>query len=113
MVEVLRRENWRVSQHVTCQHQPLTRTTFDHYHSTSTTAPATMAPPQATTTMAATTTTTTEVQDADAPQAPGMLFLSLFSYPTNSYLQLDYAYGTRMANTTTMPGTMKRDDHHT
>ena len=34
-----------------------------------------MAPPQATKTMAATTTITTEVRDADAPRAPGMLFL--------------------------------------
>ena len=85
---------------------------FDHHRSTSTSAPATTAPPQTTTTIAATTTTTTtEARDADTSRAPGMFFLSLFSYPTNSYLQPDYVYGTRTVNTTTMPGTTISDGH--
>jgi len=34
-----------------------------------------------------------------------MFFFSLFFLPSNNYLQIDYAYGTRTANTITTPGT--------
>lgn len=43
---------------------------------------------------------------------PPSLIFSLFSYPTNNYLQIDYAYGSGMAITTTMPRAMNSDGHH-
>ena len=53
-----------------------------------------MAAPQATTTMAATIL------------VPRYVFFLLFSYPANHYLQIDYAYGTGSAYTTTGSRTM-------